>query len=165
MGFVIDKMRADDWENVREIYLAGLGTGHASFETSAPTWEKWDAKYLPEYRFVARTDDSIAGWAALTSVSDRCVYAGVAEVSVYVAAEATRHGVGSALLRALIEASEQGGFWTLQAGVFPENAGSIALHKKCGFREVGRRERLGKREGVWRDSLLLERRSDVVGID
>lgn len=165
MDFVIDKMRAEDWENVREIYLAGLSTGHASFETSAPTWEKWDAKYLADYRFVARTAGGIAGWAALTSVSDRCVYAGVSEVSVYVAAEATRHGVGSALLRALIEASEHGGIWTLQAGVFPENAGSIALHKKCGFREVGRRERLGKRDGVWRDSLLLERRSDVVGID
>lgn len=165
MSFVIDRMNSHDWDKVRAIYLAGLSTGHASFETSAPTWEKWDAKYLPDFRFVARGDKVITGWAALTSVSDRCVYAGVAEVSVYVAAEASGHGVGSALLRELIAASERGGYWTLQAGIFPDNAASIALHRKCGFREVGRRERLGKRDGVWRLSLLFERRSNVVGVD
>lgn len=162
----IEKMRATDWPAVREIYLAGLETGHASFETSAPAREKWEAKYLPDFRLVARDKTgAVIGWAALTLVSNRRVYSGVAEVSVYVAPDARKVGVGETLLRALIEASERGGIWTLQSGVFPENEASIRLHKKCGFREVGRRERLGKRDGIWRDSLLLERRSTIAGID
>jgi phosphinothricin acetyltransferase len=162
----VEQMTPADWPAVRDIYLEGLETGHASFETSAPTWEKWDAKYLREFRLVARDENGgVVGWAALTLVSDRRVYCGVAEVSVYVAKQARGRGVGEMLLRALVDVSERGGIWTLQSGVFPENEASIRLHKKCGFREVGRRERLGKRDGVWRDSLLLERRSDVAGID
>lgn len=163
---IVERMKPADWPAVRDIYLAGLQTGDASFETSAPTQEKWNAKYLPDFRLVARDDDgTVVGWAALTLVSDRRVYCGVAEVSVYVAPSARGRGVGEMLLRALIDASERGGIWTLQSGVFPENSASLRLHQKCGFREVGRRERLGKRDGVWRDSLLLERRSNVAGID
>ena len=164
MKFSVDRMHAADWPEVCAIYLAGLSTGDASFETAAPEWEKWEAKYLRDYLRVARSDKGVIGWAGISAFSTRAVYSGVAEVSVYVAAHAKRQGVGSALLRAVVEASEQGGFWTLQAGIFPENAASLALHKSCGFREVGRRERLGKREGVWRDSLLLERRSNVAGV-
>lgn len=165
MNFTIEKMMPADWPQVRTIYLSGIGTGHASFEVDAPTWEIWDAKHLADLRFIARSNGAICGWAALSPVSQRRVYAGVAELSVYVAPDSQRRGIGHALLTAIIAASEQGGIWTLQSGVFPENAASIRLHLKCGFREVGRRERLGKRDGVWRDSLLLERRSNVAGVD
>ena len=159
-------MKSEDWPAVREIYRAGLDTGQASFEVDVPDWEKWDAKYLAPFRLVARADyGAVVGWAGLTRVSERRVYAGVAEVSVYVAAESRRRGIGEQLMRALINASERGGIWTLQSGVFPENTASIRLHCKCGFREVGRRERLGKHHGIWRDALLLERRSKVAGID
>ena len=164
MNYVVDEMRAKDWEQVRSIYLEGIATGVATFETGAPAWEKWDAGHFRKMRLVAReAEGAILGWAALSPVSDRCVYGGVAEVSVYVGAEGRGRGVGRALLEALIEASEQNGIWTLQAGVFPENAASIKLHLGCGFREVGRRERIGKLNGVWRDTLLLERRSRTVG--
>jgi L-amino acid N-acyltransferase YncA len=163
MNYVVADMTAEDWERVRSIYLEGIATGYATFETGAPTWEKWDAGHLPQMRLVARDGDAILGWAALSPVSDRCVYGGVAEVSVYVGARGRGQGVGRALLEALIEASEQNGIWTLQAGVFPENAASVKLHLGCGFREVGRRERIGKLHGVWRDTLLLERRSKSVG--
>ncbi len=165
MSFVIDKMRESDWEQVRSIYLEGIATGHATFETSAPTWEKWDAGHLAEARIVCRQAGSIAGWAALSPVSGRCVYAGVAEVSVYVAQDCRGQGIGKALLDALIEQSEKIGIWTMQAGIFPENRASVQLHIKCGFREVGTREKLGKMAGVWRDVLLLERRSRVAGLD
>jgi phosphinothricin acetyltransferase len=157
-------MKPSDWEQVRAIYLEGIATRNATFETEAPTWKKWDADHLTDLRLVARAGDHILGWAALSPVSSRCVYAGVAEVSVYVGASFTRRGIGRSLLEALIALSEQSGLWTLQAGVFPENVASLALCKKCGFREVGRRERLGKLDGVWRDVLLLERRSNVVGV-
>ena len=160
---VIDALSPDDWERVRAIYLEGIATGHATFETGAPPWERWDGDHLPRARLVAREGPEILGWAALSAVSGRCVYAGVAEVSVYVAAAARGRGVGRALLQALIRASEDAGIWTLQAGVFPDNASSLALHRRCGFREVGRRERLGKLGGVWRDVVLLERRSSTVG--
>lgn len=163
MDYIIDEMRAGDWEQVRAIYLEGIATGFATFETDAPAWEKWDAGHLRKARLVARDGDRILGWAALSPVSDRCVYGGVAEVSVYVGEHGRGHGVGRALLRALIEASERSGIWTLQAGVFPENTASIKLHLRCGFREVGRRERIGKLNGAWRDTLLLERRSPNVG--
>ena len=156
-------MKAVDWGQVRAIYLEGIATGHATFEIDAPTWEKWDAGHLREARLVAREEETILGWAALSRVSDRCVYGGVAEVSVYVGARGRGRGVGRALLEALVEASEQNGIWTLQAGVFPENVASIKLHLSCGFREVGRRERIGQLNGVWRDTLLLERRSRSVG--
>ncbi|HEY1404411.1 MAG TPA: GNAT family N-acetyltransferase [Pyrinomonadaceae bacterium] len=165
MNYVIDEMKAGDWEQVRSIYLEGIATGVATFETEAPAWEKWDAGHLRKARLVARDADRILGWAALSAVSDRCVYGGVAEVSVYVGERGRGRGVGRALLDALVEASEQNGIWTLQAGVFPENAASVKLHLRCGFREVGRRERIGKLNGAWRDTLLLERRSQNVGMN
>ena len=136
----------------------------ATFETEAPAWERWDATHRPGERFVARESTTVLGWAALSPVSDRCVYGGVAEVSVYVAAAARGRGVGLALLRRLIDASEDAGVWTLQAGIFPENRASVVLHERCGFRQVGRRERIGTMQGVWRDVLLLERRSERVGV-
>jgi L-amino acid N-acyltransferase YncA len=163
MDYVIDRMIPSDWEQVRTIYLEGIASRNATFETDAPSWEKWDAAHLPGLRLVARAGDRILGWAALSPVSSRCVYAGVAEVSVYAGASFTRRGIGGSLLDALIALSEEHGIWTLQAGVFPENHASLALCRKCGFREVGRRERLGKLDSAWRDVLLLERRSTVVG--
>ena len=165
MNVTVEEMRRDDWGRVRAIYLEGIATGDATFETDAPTFEAWDAAHLRECRLVARVGEEIAGWAALSPVSSRCVYGGVAEVSVYVAASARGRGVGRALLASLVEASERNGLWTLQAGVLAENAASIRLHERCGFRVVGRRERLGKLKGAWRDVVLLERRSAVVGID
>lgn len=164
MDFIVDSMRPCDWEFVRAIYLEGIATGEATFETEAPDWERWDAGHLPQCRLVARNSDGVLGWAALSPVSKREVYAGVAEVSVYVAESARRRGVGGALMRALIEASERHGVWTMQSSVFPENHASVALHLKHGFREVGRRERIARRHGVWRDTVVLERRSRVVGL-
>ena len=161
----VEPMRSGDWEKVREIYREGIATGHATFETEAPTWEQWNATHLPFARLVARRDHEVIGWAALSPVSQRCVYLGVAEVSVYVSQSGRRAGVGRELLHALINESEKNGIWTLQAGMFPENTGSLALHRSCGFREVGRRERIGKMDGRWRDTLLLERRSHKVGTD
>lgn len=163
--FTIEKMTAADWPEVRAIYLTGIATGHASFELDAPTWEIWDAKHLPDFRFVARNAEDVCGWTALSPVSQRRAYAGVAELSIYVAPESQCRGIGHALLVAIIARSEEGGIWTLQSSVFPENAASVRLHLKCGFREVGRRERLGKRDGAWRNVLLLERRSKVAGVD
>lgn len=159
MHLRIEPMQPTDWDAVRAIYREGIATGNATFETDAPPWEEWDAKHLTTCRLVARDDDGVIGWAALSPVSSRCVYAGVGEVSVYVGAAAQQRGVGRALLAALIETSEREGIWTLQAGIFPENIGSVALHRSCGFREVGRRERLGQLHGRWRDVLLFERRS------
>ena len=160
-----EPMRPGDWDKVRAIYLEGIATGHATFETTAPSWEQWDATHLSFARLVARQDDQLVGWAALSPVSQRCVYGGVAEVSVYVSASCRGMGVGNKLLHALIAESEQNGIWTLQAGMFPENTGSLALHQSCGFREVGRRERIGKMNGTWRDTILLERRSRTVGTE
>ncbi|MBI4419378.1 MAG: N-acetyltransferase [Gemmatimonadetes bacterium] len=161
--YSIEEMRPADWERVRAIYLEGIATGHATFETDPPPWGKWDESHLPTCRLVARSGAAVLGWAALSPVSDRCVYGGVAEVSVYVGSAARGRGVGWSLLEALVAASEQAGLWTLQAGIFPENTSSVAIHRKCGFREVGRRERLGSLNGRWRDVLLLERRSQVTG--
>jgi phosphinothricin acetyltransferase len=158
-------MLASDWVDVRAIYLEGIETGNATFETEAPSWEAWDSAHMPEPRLAARDGSGrVLGWAALTPVSGRCVYAGVGDLSVYVAASARGRGVGRALLEALIEASERAGIWTLQAGIFPENVASLELHRGCGFCEVGRRERIGKLKGVWRDVLLLERRSGAIGV-
>ena len=165
MNFVVEQMTADDWERVRLIYEEGIATGQATFETAAPTWETWEAGHLSIGRLVARADGVVVGWAALSPVSGRCVYAGVAEVSVYVTAVARGQGVGKALLNGLIQASENENIWTLQASMFPENSASIALHEACGFRQVGRRERIGQLDGAWRDTLLLERRSPVVGVE
>ncbi len=159
----IDAMSAGDAEAILRIYGEGLAAGTATFETSAPDWEEWDEEHVTECRLVARDGDEVLGWAALTPVSDRCVYGGVAELGVYVAASARGKGIGKALLTALADESEKAGYWTLQAGIFADNTASIALHHACGFRTVGRRERLGQLRGVWHDVLLLERRSDKVG--
>lgn len=152
-----------DWPRVRGIYEEGIGTGHATFETEAPSWEEWDAQHLRSCRLVAEVGGQVVGWAALCPVSDRCVYGGVAEVSVYVADDVKGRGIGTRLLQELVTASEARGFWTLQAGIFPENIGSVRIHEKCGFRVIGSRERLGKMKGIWRDVLLMERRSPTVG--
>jgi L-amino acid N-acyltransferase YncA len=164
-GLTVEEMRADDWADVRAIYLEGIATGDATFETDAPMFETWDTSHLKTCRLVARVDGEIAGWAALSSVSSRCVYGGVAEVSVYVGERFRRCGVGRALLASLVPESERNNLWTLQAGVLAENAASIRLHERCGFRVVGTRERLGRLKGVWRNVVLLERRSRVVGSD
>ncbi|MBS8266389.1 N-acetyltransferase [Mesobacillus boroniphilus] len=160
---VIEKMRSDDWEEVRAIYLEGIATGHATFQKEAPSWEEWDYGHNAECRIVACSEGEVVGWAALSPVSSRSVYSGVGEVSVYVSQKHNGKGIGSLLLKSLIEISEQNDFWTLQSSIFPENEGSIKLHKKYGFREVGRRERIGKMDGVWRDTVWLERRSRIVG--
>lgn len=166
MALSVERMRPEHWQGVRAVYEEGLATGDATFETEAPGWERWDASHLPACRLVALSDGGrVAGWAALSPVSTRKVYAGVAEVSVYVGADFRGRGVGRALLSALVRESEAEGIWTLQAGVFPENAASVALHESCGFRVVGRRERVGRLRGRWRDTVLLERRSQTVGAD
>jgi len=157
-------MEADDWDAVRAVYQQGIATGNATFEKSAPEWEKWDREHLRACRLVARAGREVLGWAALTPVSGRCVYAGVAEVSVYVARRARGRGIGLALLSALVSASERENLWTLQAGIFPENAASIELHKRAGFRILGTRERLGCLDGRWRDVVLMERRSAIAGV-
>jgi len=164
LDFNIGDMRSDDWPAIRIIYSEGIATGNATFETETPEWAKWDQVHLQDCRLVAHDRQRILGWAALSPVSSRRVYSGVAEVSVYVAAEARGRGVGTALLQSLVEQSERCGLWTLQAGIFPENIASLALHKSRGFREVGVRQKIAQLAGVWRDVLLLERRSLSVGI-
>jgi len=165
MGLQIRTMTAEDWEPVRAIYLAGIATGQATFETEAPTWMTWNNTHLPAPRLVAISREVLGGWAALGPVSARPVYAGVAEVSVYVAEQVRGKGIGKLLLENLVTQSEENGIWTLQASIFPENAASISLHNTCGFREVGRRQCIAKMKGVWRDTLLFERRSKLVGVD
>ena len=165
MMFTVEEMLPRHWPEVRAVYLEGVETGHATFETEAPEWEAWDEAHLPFARLVALAGGRVAGWAALGRVSRRRVYAGVAEVSVYVGSEFRGRGAGRVLLASLVGESERGGVWTLQASIFPENAASLALHRACGFREVGRRERIGRLHGRWRDTLLLERRSRTVGTD
>jgi len=163
--YVIDALNPTDWEQVRSIYLEGIKTEQATFETEAPDWEKWDASHFKTCRLVARARDVIAGWAALSPVSGRRVYRGVAEVSVYVGESFRGCAIGRVLLEALIGCSEQHGVWTLQAGIIAENEASLVLHQRCGFREVGRRERIGRLNGVWRNVILLERRSKIVGAE
>jgi phosphinothricin acetyltransferase len=157
-------MSAGDWPLVAAIYREGIETGDATFETEVPPWEAWDASHRPDCRMVVEEGGRMLGFAALSPVSDRCVYGGVAESSVYVAASARGRGVGTLLMRALIDASEDAGLWTLQTGIFPENRASIRLHQSCGFRVVGVRERLGLHYGRWRDVVLLERRSRRQGL-
>ena len=157
-------MRPEDWDAVRAIYLEGIASGNSTFEQSAPDWQVWDQGHLPCCRLVARIGDEVLGWTALSPVSSRRVYAGVAEFSIYVADHARGRGIGRALLKALIEASEQEGIWTLQSGIFPENTASLELCRRCGFRVVGTRERMGSMDGRWRDVVLIERRSTVAGI-
>ena len=169
MNIQIIKMQPQHWQDVARIYAEGIATGNATFQKDLPSWEEWDSSHLKNCRFVAievtpNTEGVVVGWAALTPVSGRCVYAGVAEVSVYVTPQYSGHGVGKTLMNSLIESSEIDGLWTLQAGIFPENIGSVRLHESVGFRQIGRRERIGKMDGKWRDTLLLERRSEKVGI-
>jgi phosphinothricin acetyltransferase len=156
-------LRSDDWPEVARIYEEGIRTGNATFETEMPSWEAWDAAHLPGHRFVAEQDGRILGWIALVPVSQRECYAGVAEVSAYVAEGSRGRGVGAQLLAALIESSERAGIWTLETGVFPENEPSLRLLQRFGFRVVGTRERVGQLHGIWRDVVFLERRSEVVG--
>ncbi|MET9930497.1 MULTISPECIES: N-acetyltransferase family protein [unclassified Streptomyces] len=157
-------MRPEHADRVLEIYRLGIATGNATFETAAPAWPEFDASRLPDHRFVAvdRTG-AVVGWTAVTPVSDRCAYAGVVEHSVYVHPDARGRGVGRALLTALLASTDAAGVWTVQSGIFPENAASLALHHRAGFRTVGTRERLGRHHGTWRDVVLLERRSPTVG--
>jgi L-amino acid N-acyltransferase YncA len=154
----IRSLASTDWPAVAAIYAAGIATGNATFETDPPAWEQWDASHRSDLRFVAIIEGEVVGWAAASDVSDRCCYAGVVENSVYVDPTAQGRGVGSRLLRTLIAASEGVGVWTIQSGIFPENEASIGLHRSCGFRTVGRRERIGQLDGRWRDVLLMERR-------
>ena len=164
MDYTIDDMHPADWEAARSIYQQGIATGHATFETDVPTWSEWNASHLNTCRLVARQGNQTVGWVALSPISGRHVYSGVAEVSIYVAASARGRGIGHALLDRLITASEREGVWTLQASMFPENMSSVRLHKACGFRKVGYRERIAQMKGVWRDTVLMERRSDIVGV-
>ena len=164
MEISIDTMQPEDWPSVRAIYLQGVATKNATFETDAPEWEAWDRGHLNICRFVIRESGNVVAWAALSPVSKRKVYAGVAEVSIYVAESARRKGFGKTLLKTLVESSEKAGIWTLQGGIFPENETSIVMHQLCGFRIVGRRERIGNRDGTWRDVVLMERRSSIAGV-
>jgi L-amino acid N-acyltransferase YncA len=148
-----------DWPAVAAIFAEGIATGDATFETTVPAWEDWDARHLPEHRYVAEIDGEVAGWIAVVPYSSRAAYRGVGEESVYVSERARGRGIGGSLLSTLIEsARDGGGLWTLQAAIFPENEASLALHRARGFREVGRRERIGELGGVWRDVVLLELR-------
>ncbi len=151
-----------NFDAVAEIYKTGIQTGNATFETTIPSFEEWDKKHLPFGRIVLLKDENIMGWASLSKVSDCCVYEGIAEVSVYVSTYG--RGLGTLLLQKLIEISESKGLWTLQCGIMRENIASIRLHKKCGFREIGYREKVGIQDGVWRDNIIMERRSKIVGV-
>jgi phosphinothricin acetyltransferase len=156
-------MHDPDWNYVRDIYLQGIRTGTATLETETGKWDKWNTSHLKEARLVAVFDDVVTGWAALSPVSMRCVYEGVAEVSVYVGVEFRGRGIGLKLLNKLVKLSEEHGIWTLQAGILSENKTSIRLHEKAGFRTVGVREKLGRLHGVWKDIVLMERRSTRTG--
>ncbi len=162
-ALTIEPLLPDDWPAVRAIYEQGIATGRATFETESPTWEAWHADHLRSPRLVVREGGAVVAFGVLSPVSSRACYRGVADVSVYVAERARGRGVGRRLLSALVEASEHAGIWTIQAGVFPDNAASLALHERCGFRVVGVRERIGRLAGEWKDVVLLERRSELVG--
>jgi phosphinothricin acetyltransferase len=161
----IRKMSVTDWDFVADIYKEGIATGVATFETTVPAFESWDKAHMTSCRFVAESSDTILGWVALSPVSSRCVYGGVAEVSVYISKSSRGKGIGKLLLKHLIDASEKEGIWTLQSGIFPTNQGSIKIHEAVGFRLIGTRERVGKLNGRWIDNVLFERRSHLVGID
>jgi len=161
----VREMNASDWEGVSQIYAQGIATGFATFEQTIPSYESWNQAHVEQCRLIAEENGEILGWAALSPVSSRCVYGGVGEVSVYIRAESRGKGVGKLLLKQLISKSEKAGFWTIQSGVFPENEASIHLHKKVGFRFIGKRERVGKIKGIWKDNLLFEKRSETIGVD
>ena len=160
--FTIEELQPEHWPGVVRVFEDGIATRNATFETETPTWEAWDSSHVPEHRLVALHGGEVVGWAAVSPVSDRCCYGGVVENSVYVAESVRGQGVGQRLLEELIASTEAAGIWTIEAGMFPENDGSIRLHERVGFEVVGRRKRLGKLDGVWRDVLLLERRSESV---
>ena len=160
----IRNIEQENFYQVAEIYKQGIETGIATFQNEIPDWNSWDKSHLPNCRVAVFEGNEMAGWAALTPVSSRCVYAGVAEVSVYVAAKFRGKKVGEFLLNHLIKESEKAGLWTLQSGIFPDNTGSIKLHEKCGFRQIGYREKIGKKDGIWKDNIIMERRSKVVGV-
>jgi phosphinothricin acetyltransferase len=155
----VEPMQQTDWPAVRAIYAEGIATGNATFETEAPDWDRWNATHLAGHRFVARIGATVVGWVALAPVSDRCAYVGVAENSVYVSEQARGEGIGRRLLETVIASADAAGIWTVQTGIFPENEVSVELHRRCGFRVVGTRERLGRLGGRWRDVLLMERRA------
>jgi L-amino acid N-acyltransferase YncA len=161
-AIAIEELRAEHLPAVERIYAEGIATGNATIETEVPSWEAWDGVHLPAHRFVALQEGEVVGWVAASRVSERCVYGGVVENSVYVDDEARGQGVGRLLLERLIASTEGAGIWTIQTGIFPENEVSVRLHERVGFEVVGRRKRLGKLHGIWRDVLLLERRSDLV---
>jgi L-amino acid N-acyltransferase YncA len=158
----VEALGPEHWPEVARIYADGIATGNATYETEVPEWEAWDPSHLPGHRFVALAEDGVVGWVAASPVSERCVYGGVVENSVYVDARARGRGIGRLLLERLVTSTEAAGIWTIQTGIFPENAASVRLHESVGFEVVGRRKRLAKHHGVWRDVLLLERRSPVV---
>ncbi|MEN2465825.1 N-acetyltransferase family protein [Ornithinibacillus sp. FSL M8-0202] len=161
----IEEMKAEDWEFVRSIYMEGIHTGNATFDIKPPSFEEWDHGHITDCRLVARYKGQVVGWAALSQTAHKEAYRGVAEVSIYVSSTSAGQGIGSLLLEELIRSSEEAGFWTLQALIFPENTNSIKLHTRYGFEIVGTRKRVGKLHGVWRDVVFLERRSEVVGVD
>jgi len=162
---IIKPLQFQCWEQVKEIYESGIATGIATFETAAPSWEKWDKSHLNFARFIALINNEVTGWAALSPVSSRCVYGGVAEISVYVAEKFKGKGIGLLLLQNLISESERNNIWTLQAGIFTDNTASLKLHEKAGFRLIGYREKIGKLNGKWKDNFIIERRSKIIGID
>ena len=160
----IVKIKGEHYKDISAIYLEGIATGNATFQTEAPGWQNWNKSHFPHSRLAAFTNNEMAGWAALSPVSSRCVYAGVAEVSIYVASKYRGKGIGKILLSQLIKESEENGLWTLQSGIFPENIGSIKIHEDCGFRQIGYREKIGNMNGTWRDNIIMERRNKTVGI-
>lgn len=163
MEYIIDEMKSTDWEQVKNIYLEGIKTGIATFQTEAPDWENWNRGHLNVCRLVARSEDSILGWVALSPTSSRSCYSGVVEVSIYISEKYKGSGIGTVLLRNIIKQSEEKGIWSLYCAIIRENIASITLHKKCGFREIGIRERIAKmNNGIWHDVVLMERRSKVV---
>ncbi len=160
----IRKLQVQDFEAICIIYKQGIDTGIATFQTEIPTWQQWDSSHMQAGRIGAFDNDILIGWACLSPVSSRCVYSGVAEVSVYIHTEHRNKGVGKALLQALITESENNGIWTLQSGIFSENEASVQLHVHCGFRIVGTREKIAMKDGIWKDNVILERRSKVLGV-
>ena len=164
MKFAIETMEDKDWDEVRCIYQEGIESGVATFETKVPEWKEWDKSHLRDCRIVAKAGGEVVGWAALSPVSGRCCYYGVAEVSLYVKESARGRGIGTSLLKAIIKQSEAAGIWMLQGCSFRENKASLALQKSCSFREVGYRERIGQVNGVWKDIILMERRSKIAGV-
>ncbi len=166
MEYILEEMKVSDWEQLKEIYLEGISTGLATFQTEVPSWENWDKGHLNICRLVARSSDKVLGWAALSPISSRCCYEGVTEVSIYISQEHKGQGIGTAIMNELIKQSEKNGIWTLHSGIIRENAASLTMHKKCGFREIGIREKIAKMgNGEWHDVVLMERRSKVIGID